>query len=207
MVSKSFRRCVRNVRVDKNAPSSAHVAIAFDVVCKLSQIQSWQLVSPSPLTPVALSQRSEEWFKRYRVAQSALPSNSPQEAAVARWSMRWATSSNYPSISLSGCCGLGALPPVRVRGGRVREMRPGGTARGQFPNFRLRTIHFKRVDESAPEGQGHLFWACVQGRLLEVKRCVERGKCNCGQFRKSVDFLKKCAGELPTIPISDQDSA
>ena len=32
---------------------------------------------------------------------------------------------------------------------------------------------------------------------------MERGKCNCGQSRKSVDFLKKCAGELPAIPASD----
>ena len=34
---------------------------------------------------------------------------------------------------------------------------------------------------------------------------MERGKCHCGQFRKSVDFLKKRAGELPTIPVSEQD--
>ena len=40
----------------------------------------------------------------------------------------------------------------------------------------------------------------VQGRLLEVKRCRERGMCNTGQVRRSVDFLKKCAGELPTSP-------
>ena len=36
---------------------------------------------------------------------------------------------------------------------------------------------------------------------------MERGRCNCGQFRKSVDFLKERAGDLPTIPISDQDPA
>ena len=34
---------------------------------------------------------------------------------------------------------------------------------------------------------------------------MERGKCKCGGFRKSVDFLKKCAGELPTVTASDQD--
>ena len=58
-----------------------------------------------------------------------------------------------------------------------------------------------RVDESASEGQGHLFWVCVQGRLLEVVRCMERGRCNCGQFRTSVDFLKKCrrAADDPRI--------
>ena len=38
-----------------------------------------------------------------------------------------------------------------------------------------------------------------------MKRCKERGKCNCGQFRKFVEFLRKCAGELPTIHVSDQD--
>ena len=83
MVSNLFRHCVWFVRVDKSAPWSAHDAIAFDVIRKLSKIQSWQLVSPSPLTPVARSQCSEEWLNRCRVAQSALPSNSPQEASVA----------------------------------------------------------------------------------------------------------------------------
>ena len=34
---------------------------------------------------------------------------------------------------------------------------------------------------------------------------MERGQCNTGQFRKSVDFLRSCAGERPTIPVSDQD--
>ena len=34
---------------------------------------------------------------------------------------------------------------------------------------------------------------------------MERGQCNTGQFRKSVDFLRSCAGELLTIPVSDQD--
>ena len=44
--------------VDKSAPSSAHVAIAFDVMRKPSKIQSRQLVSPSTLTPVGPSQCS-----------------------------------------------------------------------------------------------------------------------------------------------------
>ena len=56
----------------------------------------------------------------------------------------------------------------------------------------------------ATRGRVICSWACVPGRLLEVKGRVERGKCICGQFRTSVDFLKKCAGELP-IPVSDQD--
>ena len=43
------------------------------------------------------------------------------------------------------------------------------------------------------------------GKLLEVNQCRERGKCTCGHFRKSVHCLKKCAGELPTVPASDQD--
>ena len=82
VVSKNFRHCVRNVGADKSAPWSAHVAIAFDVTRKPSKIQSWQLVSPSPLTLVP-SQSCEERLKRYWVAQSALPANSPQEASVA----------------------------------------------------------------------------------------------------------------------------
>ena len=77
--------------------------------------------------------------------------------------------------------------------------------RAQLPVVRVRPIPLKRVDEIASEGQGHLFWACVRGRLLEVKRGLERGHRNTGQFRKFVDFLRKCAGELPTIPASDQD--
>ena len=79
------------------------------------------------------------------------------------------------------------------------------TARGQLRVFRLKRIHLKRVDDFASEGQGQLFWACVQGRLLEIKRGMERGPCNTSQFRESVDFLRKCARELPTIPASDQD--
>ena len=74
-------------------------------------------------------------------------------------------------------------------------MRAGGGCEGPASTLPL------EVDESASEGQGRLFWACVQGRLLDVKRCEERGKCNCGHFCESVDFLKKCAGE------HNQDSA
>ena len=112
--------------MDKSAPWSAHVAIAFNVMLKPSKIQSRLLVSPF----------------RYRVAQSALPRNSPQEASVAQ-------------------------------SARCRRL---VAARGQLPVFRLRQTHLKRI--------------CVQGRLLEVKRYMERGKCNCGQSRKSVDLLK-----------------
>ena len=75
--------------VDKSAPWSAHVAIAFDVMRKPSTTQSRQLVSPSQMTPVAPCHCSEEWLKTNRVAQSALPRGSPQEASVAHfsWSM------------------------------------------------------------------------------------------------------------------------
>ena len=72
------------------------------------------------------------------------------------------------------------------------------TARGQVRIFRLKPLTLKRVDESASRGQGHLFLACVQGRLLEVIRGMERGLCNTGQFRKFVDFLKTCASCLPS---------
>ena len=41
--------------------------------------------------------------------------------------------------------------------------------------------------EARSSSQGHLFWACVKGRLLDVKR---------GQERKSVDYLRKCAVRL-----------
>ena len=81
VVSKNFRHCVRNVQVDKSAPWLVHVAIAFDVLRKPLKIQSRQLVSPSPLAPVATSQCTKNGLKRYRVAQSALLRNSPQEAS------------------------------------------------------------------------------------------------------------------------------
>ena len=32
VVSKNFRHCVRHIRVEKNAPWSVHVAVAFDVM-------------------------------------------------------------------------------------------------------------------------------------------------------------------------------
>ena len=73
-------------------------------------------------------------------------------------------------------------------------------ARGQLPMFRLKPTPLKRVDDSAFEGPGRLFWACVQGRLSEVKRGMERGLCNTGQISQSVYFVRQCAGELPTIP-------
>ena len=66
--------------MDKSAPWSALVAIAFDVLRKPSKIQSAGLSIP---THVAPCQCCEEWLNRCRVAQSALPSNSPQEASVA----------------------------------------------------------------------------------------------------------------------------
>ena len=49
--------------------------------------------------------------------------------------------------------------------GKIREVQ-AVAARGQLPIFRLKPIPLKRVDESASEGQGHLFWACVQGWRL-----------------------------------------
>ena len=93
VVSKNFRCCVRNVRADKGAPWSAHVAIAFDVMRKPSKIRTWQLVSPSPLSPQAPSHSRDEWLKRFRLVENVVPSNSPQEA----------TPSSYPS---SFPCGL-----------------------------------------------------------------------------------------------------
>ena len=59
VVGKNVRHCVRNVRADKSAPFSAHVAIAFHVMRMPPKIRTWQLVSLSPLTPPAPSRCSE----------------------------------------------------------------------------------------------------------------------------------------------------
>ena len=164
VVSKNFRHCVRNVRVDKSAPWSAHVAIAL--LRRPSKILSRQLVSPSPLTPVAPCQCKEEWLKRYRVAQSALPRNSPQEASVA-YLLRPAVSD---SLAPNGRWPRSATSSPCARWKGPRDAVGVAVVRGQLPVFHLRPIHLKRVDEHAAEWQGHLFKACVQGRLLEVKR-------------------------------------
>ena len=105
------------------------------------------------------------------------------------------------SLDLSQCISPSSRWPPSLRErweGPFKLRESGGCAA-----FRLGPIHLQRVDGSASEGQGHLFWVCVQGKLLEVKCRKERAKCNYGQFRKSVEFLK-CAAELPTIPVSDQ---
>ena len=79
VVSKNFRQYDKNVRVDKSAPWSAHVAIAFDVVHKPSTNQTWQWVTLLPLVPQAPSHCREKWLER----ESAVPNNSPQEVVVA----------------------------------------------------------------------------------------------------------------------------
>ena len=74
VVSKKIRHCVRNVRADKSAPWSAHVAIAFDVLQKPPQIRTWQLISLSPLIPHISSYNGEEWLKKLRLVENAVPS-------------------------------------------------------------------------------------------------------------------------------------
>ena len=88
-----------------------------------------------------------------------------------------------------------ALDVMRTSMLNVSQKNPRGAV-----GWRLREASLKRLDDSASEGQGHQSRARVQSRLLKVKRSMERGLCNTGQFRKSVDFLRSCAGELPTIP-------
>ena len=146
--------------MDKNAPWSAYVAIAFDALRKPSKIRSCHLISPSPFFPLP-SQCREEWLKRYRTAQSVFSSNSPQEAAVAR----------LPGPALGGSVELSQqLSKWSVASERYLKSEcemEGSTrcgwaaaARGQLPDFRLRPILLNRVEESAFEEQGHLFWAC-----------------------------------------------
>ena len=91
VVSKNFRQCVKNVRVDTRPPWSAPVAIAFDVVRKPAKIQTWQLVTLPLLVPQAQSQCREKWLARHRAAEHAVPNNSPQEVAVARLFGPWVT--------------------------------------------------------------------------------------------------------------------
>ena len=94
-----------------------------------------------------------------------------------------------------------ALDVMRTSMLNVSQKDPRGAG-----GWRLREASLKRLDDSASERQGHQSSrARVQSRLLKVKRSMERGLCNTGQFRKSVDFLRSCAGERPTIPVSDQD--
>ena len=64
VVSKNFRQCVKNMRADKSALWSVHVAIAFDVMRKPSKNQTWQLVTPPPLVPQAPFQCREKWLER-----------------------------------------------------------------------------------------------------------------------------------------------
>ena len=146
---------------------------------KSSKIRTWQLVSPS--------HSRVEWLKSLRLAENAVPSNSPQEAAVAsllgpalgdslelsQLFSKWSVASER--YLKSECQLEGSVRRAEGRGGGARDERPA-------PNFPLEAL--KRVDEFASEGQGHLFWACVQGRLLEVKRCMERGTRNCGLLSK-----------------------
>ena len=99
------------------------------------------------------------------MARNVVFSNSPQEAAVSRLLgpaqgeslelsqqfTRWLASSERHFISgceLEGSAGCG----------------PVAAARGQLPIFRLKPRPLNRVDVSASEGPGHLFWACVQAR-------------------------------------------
>ena len=199
VVSKNLRHCIRNVWAVKSAPWSTHVAIAFDVLWKPSKIRTWQLVSPSPLIPQAPSHSRDEWLKRFRLAENAVPSNSPQEAAVSR--LRGPApddSSSYPSCFPSGRWLLsGASRPnvnrldLRGAGGwSRREASSQYSARSPYPS--------RESTGLPPKGRTTCAWACVWARLSEVKRCLERGKCNCGQFRESVEFLQKCVGEVPT---------
>ena len=63
----------------------------------------------------------------------------------------------------------------------------------------MKLVPLTHVDESASKGHCHLFWACVQGWLLEVKRGLDRGLRATGHFRKSVDFFfwKSVAASCP----------
>ena len=206
VVSMNLRHGIRNSRADNSAPWSAHVAIAFGVLRKPSKIRTWQLVSPSPLTTQAPSHSQVELLKGLEWRRMPFPATCrkkrPSQACLGQ---RWATPLSYPSCFPSGRRLVSGTSSSNVnwrgsaRHGRVVAMR------GQLQIFRLKPTHLKKVDEVVSEGQGHMFWACVRGRPLEVERCRERGKCNCDQFRKSVGDLKMCAGELPTIPVSDQD--
>ena len=70
-----------NVRVEQNAPWSAHLANAFDVVRKPANIQT-QLDTPPPLVPQSPSQCREKWVAQHRAAVHAIPNDSPQEMVV-----------------------------------------------------------------------------------------------------------------------------
>ena len=128
------------------------------------------------------------WLKRDRAEENVVPSNSPKEAAVARPPGQ-ALADSFELSHLFSEWLVASERYVETECELEGSARRGRAvaARGRLPLFRLKSIPL------------------VQGRLLEVKRFRERGPRNTGQFRKSVDFLKKCAGELPTILASDQD--
>ena len=179
---------------------------AFDVVRKPSTTQTWLLVTLLPLVPQAPSQCQEKWLDWHRAAENVVPNNSPQEVAVASL-LGPALGDFFELRHLFSKWSVASERYLKSECELEGSVRRGwaAAARGQSPIFRLKLVPLNLVDESASEGQGHLFWAFVQGGLLEVKRAMERGFCNTGQFRKSVDFLKECAGEVPSIPASDQD--
>ena len=154
---------------------------------KPSTIRTRQLVSPQPLVPQTPSHCWEKWLKRYWEAESRVPNNSPQEAAVASLLVP-ALGDSLELSNLFSMWSVASERYLKTECGFFFGCAKRGRAAGQLPIFHLKTIHLNRVDESASEGQGHLFWACVQDRLLEVTRDRERGLCNTSQFRKSVDF-------------------
>ena len=176
------------------------MALAFDVERRSAKIQTWQLVSPPPPVPQSPSQCREKWVARHLAAKHAILNDSPQELAVARLlvlalvdsvelSKMFSKKSVAPERYFKPCCEM----ERSARCGRA------AAARGQFPMLRLRPSMILLLSV-----RGHLLWACLQGRLLEVKRGLERGFCN-----KPVPQVSWLSEELcrraAHHPASDQD--
>ena len=190
---------------DRSAPWSAHVAITCDVLRNLSKIHSRQLVSPSPLAAVAPSQCNVERLKRHRVAQSALPSNSPQEASVAHLlgpalSESVALSQLFSKLSVASQRYLKSECEVEMSVICDRV----AAARGQLPVFRLRPIHLKRVDEHAA---GQVTFSGLVCRA-DCWRWSDAWNVANAMLVSSVNLLissRNVRASCPRFPVSDQD--
>ena len=80
-----------------------------------------------------------------------------------------------------------------MRVGRICEAQARGGRERLAPVFRLKPFSLERVDESASEGSD----TCCGRACREAGSEMWHGHgfSNTGQFRKSVDVLKKCAGD------------
>ena len=146
--------------MDHDAPWSALVAIAFEVVRKPGNIQTLQLVTLTPVVPQSPSLCQDG------TASSCSPA-SVKERNTRRDQNKELVAQQALLVFYIFCVKMDSDPDA--------VSRPAHQNMIFTLLLMFSTPDNLGVDDSASEGQGHLFRAGVQGRLLEVKRGLETG--------------------------------